>query len=136
MKRIQDALKKNVSKLDDSSFVHFISFTIDPERDSVAALKRYADKYGVNPDHWWLLTGPKKKIYDFVINEIKVPVEDGGVVDSSFIHTSRFVLLDRDRVIRGYYDGLDSVELNRLSEDLIFIMLEKDKRVKRNIFRK
>jgi protein SCO1/2 len=136
MKKLQDALKKNVSKLDDSSFVHFMSFTIDPERDTVEAIKRYADKYGVNPDYWWMLTGPKKKIYDFVINEIKLPVEDGGIVDSSFIHTSRFVLLDRDRVVRGYYDGLDSVALNKLSEDLIFIMLEKDKKVKRNLFRK
>jgi protein SCO1/2 len=136
MKKIQDALKKNVSKLDDSSFVHFMSFTIDPERDTVEAIKKYADKYGVNPDYWWILTGEKKKIYDFVINEIKLPVEDGGIVDSSFIHTSRFVLLDRDRVVRGYYDGLDSVALNKLTEDLIFIMLEKDKKVKRNLFRK
>lgn len=137
MKKLQDALKvKDELKGIDSSFIQFISFSIDPERDSVEVLKKYADRYGVNPDLWWLLTGPKKEIYDFVINEIKLPVESGGVVDSNFIHSSRFVLLDKERVVRGYYDGLDSLALNKLAGDLIYIMLEKDKKKKRNLFRK
>jgi len=44
----------------DTSVVQFLSFTVDPERDSVAALKKYADHFGVNSDNWWFLTGPKK----------------------------------------------------------------------------
>ncbi len=137
MKKLQDALKiKDELKGIDSSFAQFISFSIDPERDSVEVLKRYADKNGVNPDIWWMLTGPKKKIYDFAINEIKLPVEEGGVVDSNFIHSSRFVLLDKDRVVRGYYDGLDSIALNKLAEDIIFITLEKDRKKPRNLFKK
>ncbi|MBC8032576.1 MAG: SCO family protein [Chitinophagaceae bacterium] len=137
MKKLQDALKvRDERKLIDTTFVHFLSFSVDPERDTAEALKKYADHYGVNHDLWWMLTGPKKKIYDFAINELKLPVEDGGIVDSNFIHTSRFVLLDRDRVVRGYYNGLDSMALNRLAKDIVFIMLEKDKKKKRNLFRK
>ena len=137
MKKLQDALKiKDELRGIDSSFIHFISFTVDPERDSVKVLKKYADKYGVNPDIWWMLTGPKKTIYDFAINELKLGLTDGGTVDSNFIHTSKFVLLDKDRVVRGYYDGMDSLALNKLAGDLIFIMLEKDKKKKRDLFRK
>lgn len=137
MKKLQDALKiKDELRAIDSSFIQFISFTVDPERDSVKVLKKYADKYGVNPDIWWMLTGPKKTIYDFAINELKLGLTDGGTVDSNFIHTSKFVLLDKDRVVRGYYDGMDSLALNKLAGDLIFIMLEKDKKKKRNLFRK
>ena len=137
MKKLQDALKiKDELRAIDSSFIQFISFTVDPERDSVKVLKKYADKYGVNPDIWWMLTGPKKTIYDFAINELKLGLTDGGTVDSNFIHTSKFVLLDKDRVVRGYYDGMDSLALNKLAGDLIFIMLEKDKKKKRDLFRK
>jgi protein SCO1/2 len=137
MKKLQDALKiKDELRGIDSSFVQFISFSVDPERDSASVLKKYADKFGVNPDIWWMLTGAKKTIYDFAINQLKLGVVDGGKVDSNFIHTSKFVLLDKDHVVRGYYDGLDSLALNKLASDLVFIMLEKDKKKKRDVFRK
>jgi protein SCO1/2 len=137
MKKLQDALKlKDEVRRIDTTFVHFLSFSVDPERDSVAAIKNYADRFGVNPDVWWLLTGPKKTIYDFALNELKLGLQDGEGVDSNFIHTSKFTLLDKDRVVRGYYDGLDSVSMNKLAEDIVFIMLEKDKKKKRNLFRK
>ncbi len=122
-------------KVIDSSIVRFVSFSIDPERDSVAALKKYADRYGVNHDNWWMLTGPKKTIYDFAINEIKLTTEDGEGVDTAFIHTSKFVLLDKDYTVRGYYNGLDTLALAKLAQDIGLLMLEKDKKVKRNIFR-
>lgn len=137
MKKLQDALKiKDELRNIDTSFIQFISFTVDPERDSATVLKKYGDRFGVNPEIWWLLTGPKKTIYDFAINELKLGLTDGGTVDSNFIHTSKFVLLDKDRVVRGYYDGLDSIALSKLAGDLIFIMLEKEKKKKRNLFRK
>ena len=135
MKRIQDGLRlKDIKTNTDTAFVQFLSFSVDPERDSVPVLKKYADRYGVNHDIWWLLTGPKKTIYDFALNEIKLPLQDGENVDSNFIHTERFVLLDRDHVIRGYYSGLDSVALSKLAEDLTLLLLEKDKKKKRKFF--
>jgi protein SCO1/2 len=129
MRKLQDALrKKDEMQLLDTSFVQFISLTVDPERDSALVLKKYADKYGVNPDIWWLLTGPKKSIYDFALNELKMGIADGEGVDSNFIHTQKMVVLDKDHVVRGYYDGLDSVALGKLAKDIVFIMLEKDKK--------
>ena len=129
LKKLQDAIKlrDDVHRVD-TSFVQFLSFSIDPVRDSVPVLKKYADKYGINPDVWWLLTGPKKTIYDFSLNQMKLAAEDGEGVDSSFIHTGKMVLLDKDHVIRGYYDGLDSADMSRMASDIVFIMLEKDKR--------
>lgn len=129
MKGLQDGLKlKDEIKNIDSPFVHFISFTVDPERDSASVLRKYGERFGVNPDLWWLLTGPKKKIYDFALDELKMGLQDGEGVDSNFIHTQKMVLLDKDHVVRGYYDGLDSVSLAKLANDIVFIMLEKDKK--------
>lgn len=128
MKGLQESLKmKDYTKLIDTTFVQFLSFSVDPERDSVPVLKKYADKYGINHDSWWMLTGPKKEVYDFALHEIKLPVQDGGQVDSLFIHTEKFVLIDKEGVIRGYYNGLDQTSLSKLAEDITLLMLEKDK---------
>ena len=135
MKGLQDVLKmKDPRRKIDSAFVQFLSFSVDPERDSVEVLKKYADSYGINHDSWWLLTGPKKQIYDFALNELKLGLQDGGTVDSNFIHTGKFVLLDRERIVRGYYDGLDTASLSRLAEDLTILLLEKDRKKKRKLF--
>ena len=128
IRKLQDALSsKDQFKQLNPAFLQFLSFSVDPERDSVPVLKSYSDKYGINPDLWWLLTGPKKQIYDFSINELKLGLADGEGVDSNFIHTQKLVLLDKEHVVRGYYNGLDSLDLNKLAKDLVFIMLEKDK---------
>ena len=135
MKELQDAMKmKDYRRKIDSSYVRFISFSIDPERDSADELKKYADKYGVNHDTWWFLTGPKKKIYDFAFNELKLGLQDGEGIDSNFIHTQKFVLIDKERVVRGYYNGLDSASMSKLAEDLTLLMLEKDKKKKTKLF--
>jgi len=125
---------KDGRKVIDSSIVRFLSFSIDPQRDSVAALRKYADKFGVDHDNWWMLTGNKKTIYDFALNELKLGLVDGEGVDTSFIHTQKFVLLDKDYVVRGYYNGLDTTSLADLAKDIGLLMLEKDKKKKFNIF--
>lgn len=129
MKRLQDGLKKS-QKVGDltADYVQFLSFSIDPERDSVPELKKWADRFNVNPINWWLLTGDKKEIYDLCINDMKLGLVDGLGVDTSFIHTDRFVLIDKDRVIRGYYRGLDSASIFKLSEDIVLLSLEKNKK--------
>lgn len=136
MARLQQSFShyKQGRRVIDSSVVHFLSFSIDPERDSVGALKSYADRFGINHDNWWMLTGPKKRIYDFALNEMKLGLVDGEGVDTMFIHTSKFVLMDKDYVVRGYYDGLDTAALSAMARDIGLLMLEKDPRKKRNIF--
>lgn len=130
MKKMQDAFLKT------DSLVHFISLTVDPGRDSVEALKRYADKYKVRHNNWWFLTGDKKAIYDLAYNEFKAATIDGGEIDTAFLHTNKFYLLDKDRVIRGWYDGTDTVAMAKLARDIGLLFLEKDKKKKRNLFRK
>lgn len=135
MKKLQQVIKlQDKRSLVDTPFVQFLSFTVDPERDSVSVLKKYADKYGVNHDTWWMLTGDRHVIYDFGMNEVKLGVPDSSSVDTNFIHSEYFVLLDRDRIVRGYYNGTDLASLNKLSEDIVFLMLERDKKKKRKLF--
>lgn len=109
-----------------NKLVHFISFSIDPERDSVERLKYWANRFQIDPEQWWLLTGDKKSIYDFALNEVKLGLIDGEGVDSNFIHSDKFVLIDSNRHVRGYYSGLDSVSLSKLSNDLVMLTMEKD----------
>ncbi len=120
MKRLQDSFVKN------DSIVQFISISIDPEHDSVPQLRKFADRYNINHDTWWMVTGDKKEIYDFAINEIKANVADPGV-DTAFIHTENFFVLDSNRIVRGFYNGFDSVKQAKLVRDIPLLMLERDK---------
>lgn len=128
MKRLQDMMvSRDPQRVVDTPLVQFLSFSIDPERDTPEALKRYADKYGVDHDMWWMLTGNKDSIYDFGIREMKMGMVDGNGVDTLFEHTGKFVLLDKNREVRGFYNGLDSNDILKLSRDVVFLSLEKDK---------
>jgi protein SCO1/2 len=61
---------------------------------------------------------------------MKIPVEDGYGIDTSFVHTDHFVLIDSNRYVRGYYHGLDSASLAKLSSDLVLLTMEKGKKGK------
>ena len=130
MKKLQTAFKKT------DSLVRFVSFTVDPVRDTVQALKAYGDKFGIDHDTWFMLTGDKNELYDIALNEFKASIASNGNIDTGFIHTDRFFLLDRDRVVRGWYSGLDSVNLDKLIKDVVLLNMERDKKKKRNLFRK
>lgn len=122
MKRLQNSFINN-----NDSIVQFISVSIDPQHDSVPQLRKFADRYTSNHDGWWFVTGDKKDIYDFALNEIKANVADVNV-DTAFIHTENFFLLDKNRVVRGWYNGLDTLKQTKLVRDIPLLMLEKDKK--------
>lgn len=127
MKRLAESIH-NGKRVGDKTnkLVHFISLSVDSERDSVPVIKKWADRFQINPETWWLLTGDKKEIYDFALNEVKLGLIDGEGVDSNFVHSDKFVLIDSNRHVRGYYSGLDSVSLSHLSADLVMLTMEKD----------
>ncbi|MCZ2225070.1 MAG: SCO family protein [Chitinophagales bacterium] len=142
MSKLQQGFKRGGntrSMVVDTSVVQFISLSIDPERDSVPVLKHYADKYGVNPDNWWLLTGNRDTIYDFIFKELKIDKLEKEPVSPDFPHTSRFVLLDKNYIVRGRleqpYTGLqkDSASLELLSRDIGLLVLEKDKKQRNKV---
>lgn len=120
MKRLQDSFVKN------DSIVQFISISIDPEHDSVPELRKFADRYNVNHDTWWFVTGNKKEIYDFALNELKASVADSEI-DTAFIHTENFFLLDSSKTVRGWYNGFDTAKQEKLVRDIPLLMLERDK---------
>lgn len=121
MKKLQNSFPNN------DSIVQFVSISIDPKHDSVEQLKKWAQRFDVNPDSWWLLTGNRDSIYNFALHEIKASVADVNI-DTAFVHTENFFLLDKDRVVRGWFNGLDSVAQSRLVRDIPLLMLEKDKK--------
>lgn len=125
-------LARNMHKLQESftnndTIVQFLSISIDPVRDSVAALRAFANRYTQNHDTWWFLTGDKADIYDFALHEIKANVADVNA-DTAFPHTENFFLLDRDRVVRGWYNGFDSVKQAALVKTIPLLMLEKKRK--------
>lgn len=121
MKRLQDSFVKN------DSIVQFISISVDPEHDSVPQLRKFADRFNANHDTWWFVTGNKKEIYDFAFNELKASVTDSEV-DTAFLHTENFFLLDSNRIVRGWYNGFDTGKQAQLVRDIPLLMLEKDKK--------
>ncbi len=121
MKKLQDSFNKK-----DTTFVQFISVSVDPIHDSVDQLRKFADKHKVNPDNWWLVTGNKTEIYDFALQEIKASIADAEV-DTGFIHTQNFFVLDREKIVRGWYNAFDSIAQHKLVKDIPLLMLEKER---------
>ena len=122
IKRLQNSFVNS-----NDSIVQFLSVSIDPEHDSVPQLRKFANRYTSNHDSWWFVTGNKKNIYDFALQEMKANVADINI-DTAFIHTENFFLLDKNRVIRGWYNGLDTVAQTKLVRDIPLLMLEKNKK--------
>lgn len=121
MKKLQNSFPNN------DSIVQFVSISIDPKHDSLQQLRKWARKFNINPDSWWLGTGNRDSIYNFALHEVKASVAD-ATVDTAFVHTENFFLLDKDRVVRGWFNGLDSVAQSQLVRDIPLLMLEKDKK--------
>jgi protein SCO1/2 len=99
-----------------------VSVSVDPERDTPAVLARYAEKNGADRTRWWFLTGGKAQIRQLARATFKLPVDGSGdTVD----HSSKFVLVDRNGVIRGYYDGLEVETVKQLVRDVERVLAEK-----------
>ena len=98
--------------------VMLLSHTVTPEIDSVAQLKKYALKKGVNDAKWNLVTGDKKQIYQLARKSYLAVKTDGNGDIYDMIHTENFMLIDKKRQIRGYYDGTNPEDIKRLIADI------------------
>lgn len=104
--------------------VLILSHTVNPMHDTVEVLKGYADSYGAQKNKWHFLTGNKKEIYaiakdGYLINAL----EDDGTAEG-FLHSELFLLIDRQKRIRGMYDGTDSVAVAKLIADIRLLKQE------------
>ena len=104
--------------------VQILAFTIDPARDTVAKLKAYEKKLGIESSKWHLLTGNKDSIYSlaesFLVSAAEDPDAPGG-----HVHSGNFILVDKQRRLRGYYDGTKEESVQKLLDELDVLLKEK-----------
>lgn len=99
--------------------VRFVSFSVDPEHDTPKVLQEYAESFGA-PGRWLFLTGGKQEIYRLSKEGFKLAVDDTMPVneDEPILHSTRFVLVDGEGRIRGYYEAFDEEAVKKLMRDL------------------
>ncbi len=111
MLKIQEQLKNDPEIL-------LLSHTVIPVADSVPQLKKYALEKGVNDEKWNLVTGDKKQIYELARKSYLATKSDGDGGPYDMIHTENFILVDKEKRIRGFYDGTNSEAIEELMEDI------------------
>lgn len=104
--------------------IHFLSHTVKPSEDSISVLKQYANFHNADPLQWHFVTGNKREIYEMARKSYLSSVSEGDGGPDDFVHTQFFTLIDPSRRIRGFYDGTDSVEVNKLINDIYVLMNE------------
>jgi protein SCO1 len=107
--------------------IMFVSHTVDPITDTPAQLKSYSLQFDADPAQWLFLTGDKHQLYDMAINSYLVAAVDDTTkkeILPDFIHTKYFVLVDKEKHIRGTYDGTDDAEVKKLIEDIVVLRKE------------
>lgn len=107
MERVQDAFR-------DEDLVQIYSISIDPDYDTPPVLTEYAERHGARKDKWHFLSGPKKETHELARCGFVLPIVDGGSVPDDFIHSDKFVLIDEQGRIRGYYSGTNREGVDQL----------------------
>ena len=122
------AMAYNMSELQEfyknNKDIMFLSHSVTPTIDSVSVLKEYADKKGVVDGKWNVTTGDKKHIYELARKSYFAVLEDGNGDENDFIHTEQFILVDKERRIRGYYDGTNKEDMEKLKKDVALLQEE------------
>jgi protein SCO1/2 len=103
--------------LDDPE-VAILSHTIDPEYDTIALLKDFAERLGVKSSKWHFVTGEKDSIYNIAQTSYMATAMEDKAEPDGFIHSGAFLLIDKKRQIRGKYDGTREEDINRLLKDI------------------
>jgi protein SCO1/2 len=113
------------SEWSDKLGLKLVSFSVDPEKDTAEVLSRYADRYKADSQRWLFLTGAQEEITRLVQEGFKlsaVPVVNAESAEGVIMHSPRFVLVDRQAQIRGYYDSRDQQALERLKKDVAILI--------------
>ena len=111
-------------KFENNDQVGILSHTIDPEYDTVALLKDYADRLGVRSDKWKFVTGDQDYIYDLAEESYISLANEDGDAPGGFVHSGAFLLVDKDRRIRGFYDGTVPEQVDVLLYDIEKLLKE------------
>ncbi len=111
------SLKKVQAVYNSNTQLQLASFSVDPERDSVRQLKKYAERMDV-AGNWLLLTGSKKELYKLARKSFLVTATDGDGGPQDFIHSELLILIDKQKRIRGFYNGTIALEVDELIRDI------------------
>ena len=117
-------LKEVYEKFKTNPDFMILSHTVDPERDSVSAIKNYSIRYHAQTPGWQFLTGSKDALYQAASKEYLLAAEDSS--NSNFIHTQYVALLDKKRQIRGFYDLTDKENVGKMNEAIWQLLKEDD----------
>ena len=101
--------------IDDDAPVRFVSVTVDPDRDTPEVLSKYAARVRNDP-RWMFLTGDRAAIVDLSVQGFKLAAGDPMPGGEPLLHSSKFAVADKKGVIRGYYDGTDGAETEKVAE--------------------
>ena len=121
---MSNQMERVYTKYKGNKEVKFLSHTVDPEIDTVEQLKAYAIKHNADAAQWMFVTGDKKALYDIARTGYLLNAEQGDGGPDDFIHTQNFALIDKDKRIRGFYDGTDSTDIYHLMQDLDLLLAE------------
>ncbi|MGO2102102.1 MAG: SCO family protein [Psychroflexus halocasei] len=108
----------------DDADIRLLSHSVTPEIDDVPQLQKYAKEKGVIASKWQLATGDKKQIYDLARKQYLASKSEGDAGPYDLVHTENFVLVDKEKRIRGFYDGTNQEEITQLIEDIGILKLE------------
>ena len=108
----------------DDMDIKFLSHSVTPVIDSVPVLRAYADKNEAIDGKWEITTGEKRHIYQLARKSYFAVLDEGDGGDQDFIHTEQFVLIDKNQQIRGFYDGTDATEIERIIKDVEILKSE------------
>ncbi|HQW47034.1 MAG TPA: SCO family protein [Chitinophagaceae bacterium] len=125
--KMNDNMAKVYQTFRGQNDVAILSHTVDPETDTVEQLKRYSLKFDADPKQWSFVTGDKMELYKMAINSYLVTaVEDTTQKDvmPDFIHSEKFVLVDKEKHIRGTYDGTSATAVKQLIDDIVELKKE------------
>lgn len=119
-----DNMETIQKKIIDDEEVMLLSHSVTPQIDSVPQLKKYAIEKGVNDKKWNLVTGDKKQIYELARKSYFAVKTNGDGGPYDMIHTENFILVDKEKRIRGFYDGTNEVEIKKLLKDISILKTE------------
>ena len=106
-----------------------VTLTVDPGRDTVSALKTYADDLKADETQWFFLTGPKADLYKVIREGFKVTAmpNEEQIPGYDYIHSTRLILVDGKGVVRGLYDGEQDEDVKKLNQDVKYLMNSRSK---------
>jgi protein SCO1/2 len=122
--KMNTEMLKVYSEFENNDTILFLSHTIDPDRDSISRLKKYSQNINVKSSKWHFVTGNKDSIYKLAEHSYFSNAYEDSLAEGGYVHSGGLLLIDKNRHIRGVYDGTDELETVRLINDIRVLLKE------------